>query len=66
MDNQLFFDNYDKWLEDCKNELKDLGYSQEDIESFDICEDGGVFFGNLGFSGSDYVTRWSNSKYYME
>lgn len=61
-----FFTAWDKWQADCKQELKQKGFTDEQIEGFDICENGGVFFGNLGFSGSDFVTRWSASEHFTE
>ena len=65
MNAQDFFANYDLWISDCHGELLDKGYTTGDVSSFDICEDGSVYMGNLTFTGKGFVTPWLKSEYYI-
>ena len=58
-------DIYSQWLDNAMAELRALEYSQGDIDSFDICEDGLVYMGNMGmFNGvtslDDYISMSDN------
>ncbi|MCF8008129.1 MAG: hypothetical protein K9K32_00055 [Halanaerobiales bacterium] len=57
-----FHKNYDKWLADCRNELKKMGYDPAECE---ICESGKVYWGgSLVISDIGFVTPWKESRHY--
>ncbi len=54
--------HYSLWLDDCKQELKEKGLGNEDV---DICENGQIYFGNLFITEKEYVTPWEKSRHFI-
>ena len=59
-------DNYRAWKDNCKQELREKGYSMQEINDCDICEDGSVYFGNLSQTQKNFVTSWEDSAHFID
>ena len=63
---KVYFGKHDAWIKDCEIELNQKGYRWDDISTFDICEDGSVYLGNLKWLPKNYVTPWNQSERFVE
>jgi len=65
---KLFFEAYEDWKLDCMDELYEKGYSAEEINNCEICEDGSVHFHKsfYGITSAGFVTPWEKSEHWRE
>jgi len=61
---KIWFEHYDRWVADCRDELIEKGFHADDVKNVDICENGQVYFGNLTITGKEYVTPWEKSEHF--
>ena len=48
---------YEQWKEQANSELIKMGHKPENCE---VCENGSVYFGNMAFTESNYVTSFED------
>jgi len=61
----IFETSYDLWQGDCRDELLRLGYTTDEVDSCEICEDGKVRFHGEFYLRDKMVTAWVDSIHYV-
>jgi len=58
----MFWIDNEKWLKHCQDQLKEMGYTEEEVNNCDICDNGQVYFGNLSMTEKGFVTPFEDWK----
>lgn len=63
-----WFSQYEKWLLQCKSELIKKGYTKNQINNSEICENGDIVIHGIDGNSThkNVVTAWKNSSYFTE